>query len=292
MTTATRTAAASDISGAKYYDLITTGTGLVSRIRDVTGKRKGATPSVYCTISVPLDPKGSANARWTAFDVKVCGVENIDLINSLRPEVAAQRRPVVHFSIGDIYGHAFEQTNQSNGKSVRAQLKGRLINVKLSQRDDVRQPLKTSGLGYVSRLHPTDPFAVLAAIHGDSDEVNYTYFDTRFADSEDGQQALSIVREFKCDEEVRVLVNFELNNVFATGFRFGEKSPKNGELGVNIFAEVNSIRWVRLNGQVVFEAPSKKLPDVDNSTAALVDDDSGIAEAILRHEQAFPVEAE
>lgn len=252
--------AAANKAGSQYYDFLTMGTGLVSRIRDVGGKR-GRSSSVYCTISVPLDPKGAANTRWTNFDVRVCGVENIDLINSLRSEVSNNKRPAIHFTIGDAYGDAYEHNDQ-----VRAHFKGRLIRAELAQNDD-RKPLKSYGLAYVNANRMNDSASVqstfnLSVVHGAVDSINYTYVNAMVADSATSHQARDLICEHAI-KDARVLVGFEMSYLSVFGFRFGEQSTKAGQLGTDIVAQLDNVRWIRVNGQVVYKQPAATATQAD-----------------------------
>lgn len=248
------TSAAANTAGSQFYDFLVMGTGLVSRIREVTGKRKSqGRPSIYCTISVPLDPKGSANTRWSNFDVRVCGIENIDFINSLRDQIANNKRPAIHFTVGDVYGDSYEHSNE-----VRAQFKGRLIRAELAQ--DERRPLKAHGLAYVNANRMDTSASVqsvfnLSVVHGPVDAINYTFVNAKVADSAAAHQARDLICEHAVKDS-RILVGFEMSQLAVQGFRFGEKSPKAGQLGTDITARLEGVRWIRLNGQVVYKRPA------------------------------------
>lgn len=217
----------------KFYDLITTGLGFVSRIRQVTGKRKGAKPSLYCKVSVPLGPE--KDCKWTSIDCRVCGVDTVDLINSLKGRVAQGIKPAINFSIGDIYGDPFEM-----GEEVRAQFKGRLIRAELPARDDPAKPFETTGLAYVNDVGSSQ--VKLAAIHGPEDDINHVSITV-----EDVPESVSspLISVRKNDDD-RVLVNFVVRGIAVEPITNGE-----GELDTAIKAKELRVKWVRVNGQPV-----------------------------------------
>jgi hypothetical protein len=217
----------------KFYDLITTGMGFVSRIRPVTGKRKGAKPSLYCKVSVPLGP--DKDCKWTSIDCRVCGVETVDLINSLKGRVAQGTKPAINFSIGDIYGDAFEY-----GDDLRAQFKGRLIRAELPARDEPQKPFETSGLAYVNDV--AGGTVKLSAIHGPEDDINHVAINV----SEVAESVSNSLVKAWANKEDRVLINFVVK-----GIAVDPVAAADGELDTEITAKDLRVKWVRVNGQVV-----------------------------------------
>lgn len=240
---------------SNYFDLFAKGSGLVSRIRDVTGKRKGAKPSTYCVISVPLDSKGTENPRWTTFDVRVCGEGPQALIDSLREDVAAGRKPRIDFTLGDLYGHAWMRGMEHGRTEVRATFKARLINAALSDVDapalsDV--PLTVRGLGYAN-VRDNQLALSIGALHGDRNDVEYTYFDVVASETNlEVVAALKQIQRIKAlNDQDKVLIGFELANPRLTGFVFGEASQSKGELGTVNCADLIAVSWLRVNGNSV-----------------------------------------
>jgi Protein of unknown function (DUF3577) len=260
-TVSTASSATTNGADAKFYDLLTRGVGFVSRIRDVTGRRKNATASVYCTVSVPLDPKGTPNTRWTNFDVRVCGLAQIDLINSMRDEVSAGRKPAIEFTVGDIYGDAFNA--DFNGQAtIRAQYKGRLIKAVRAEAG-ASSVLTTTGLGYVNDIrfdHDGGIYADIGAIHGAENDLNTTYFQVRIETEAAGNAILDIHQLKESNPKGKFLVGFVLNAVFVEGFAYADTSDKKGQLGTNSYALLTDVRWTRFNGTVL-EKQVASVPD-------------------------------
>lgn len=217
----------------KFYDLITTGMGFVSRIRPVTGKRKGAKPSLYCKVSVPLGPE--KECKWTSIDCRVCGVETVDLINSLKARVAQGVKPAIVFSIGDIYGDAFEY-----GDELRAQFKGRLIRAELPARDEPTKPFETSGLAYVNDVG--DGSVKLSAIHGPEDDINHVAIHV----SEVSEAVTASLAKARSNVDDRVLINFVVKGIAVDPVACADAEPE-----TQITAQDLRVKWVRVNGQVV-----------------------------------------
>jgi hypothetical protein len=245
----------------RYFDLLTYAHGYVSRIREVKGERSKSKASIYCTISVPLDPKtgDNRNARWTVFDVRVCESDNVTFINSLREDLANGRRTRIACTIGDIYGQPFVTKYMSNGQQVeevRAQFKGRLI--KSAPAASVEfSPLKTVGLGYVNRIHFLDNGDCkvdIGAFHGlreEGEKLNFTYF--RSLIRKDDALNLAKIQQIKELQNVHgdsaVTVGFELTAPMVQGFVFRNSTKgNNGKLGASCTADLANIRWIRVNG--------------------------------------------
>lgn len=241
----------------KFYDLITTGMGFVSRIRPVTGKRKGAKPSLYCKVSVPLGQE--KDCKWTSIDCRVCGVETVDLINSLKSRVDQGVKPAINFSIGDIYGDPFEY-----GDELRAQFKGRLIRAELPARDETPKPFETSGLAYVNDVG--DGSVKLSAIHGPEDEINHVAINV----SEVAESVAASLTKARTSKDDRVLINFVVK-----GIAVEPVAGADGEADTLITAKDLRVKWVRVNGQVVSsDQPASNRPVMDSDAPPKITDAS------------------
>lgn len=259
---------AASTNGAQYFDFVTRGIGLVSRIRDVSGNGKGprraSTPSVYCQISVPLDPQGTPNARWTSFDVRVCGPVCNDLINSLREQVATGKRPRIEFSIGDVYADTYEKETPQGLKPV-GMLKGRLINAALASVDAVK-PLSTHGLAYVNsvRLNGNDEavrplYTTVSAFHGMTDALNYVQADL-YSANDNVANVLLDVRALQRDDndanKTRILTSIVIRNLGVKSFVRRDKTS-----AACLTGALEQIKLLRINGQVVESASANALTD-------------------------------
>lgn len=240
----------------KFYDLITTGMGFVSRIRPVTGKRKGAKPSLYCKVSVPLGPE--KECQWTSIDCRVCGVETVDLINSLKARVAQGVKPAINFAIGDIYGDAFEY-----GDEVRAQFKGRLVRAELPARDEPVKPFETSGLAYVNDVGRDS--VKLSAIHGPEDDINHVAIHVR----EVSEAVTASLAKARSNVDDRVLINFVVKGIAVDPVACADAEPD-----TQITAQDLRVKWVRVNGQVVVsnDQPASNRQEIGPDAPAKITD--------------------
>jgi Protein of unknown function (DUF3577) len=252
-------ASADNTDGAvKYFDLFTRGIGFVSRIRDVQGKarasRKPGAPSVYCTITVPLDPKGTPAARWTSFDVRVCGADALVYINSLRNDVAAGKKPCIAFSIGDTYADAYISKGGANVGKPSVNFKGRLL--KASPAVASLEPiiLTTYGVASVTNVQMRDKpgrepiIATLGALHGQVDDADVLFIDS-LAMNEESADALMTVASLKNEDPAnKVLIGFEVQELFAIPFVYADSNAKAGQAGSNVFGKLTKVKWMRLNG--------------------------------------------
>lgn len=124
--------------------------------------------------------------------------------------------------------------------------------------------LHTSGIGYLNRIREVTvrkgkPFmaVTVAALHGASDEVQYTYFDCKVA----GGEAERLVR--RCQqaesEKRKVLVAFRIGDLWTDTFTY-EKGDKKGQTGVSLKGRLLYINWIRVDGELVYQAPPKEDP--------------------------------
>ncbi|MFA6094345.1 MAG: STY4534 family ICE replication protein [Candidatus Paceibacterota bacterium] len=125
--------------------------------------------------------------------------------------------------------------------------------------------LHITGIGYVNRIREVsvkrgDAFWAcdIAALHGASDDVEYTRFDCRVS----GETAEKLIK--RCDkaekDNKKVLIGFKLGDLYAETFVF-EKGAKQGETGVSLKARLLYITWIKVDGETVYKAPIKTVPD-------------------------------
>ena len=115
--------------------------------------------------------------------------------------------------------------------------------------------LHISGFGYLNRLRVVPvqrgkPFLAvdIAAIHGRSNNVQYTRFDCRVS----GTEAQRIIEELKPiikDESNKVLIGFKLGVLYVDPFTY-QKGEKAGQPGVSLKTRLLRIEWVKVNGKV------------------------------------------
>ena len=116
--------------------------------------------------------------------------------------------------------------------------------------------LHVTGLGYLNRIREVPVkrgdnfFAVdVSAMHGNSDDVQYTRFDCRVS----GKEAESILAQIKPmieDDKNKVLVGFKLGDLYPETFVY-QKGKKAGQTGVSLKARLLRIEWVKVNGKMI-----------------------------------------
>ena len=113
--------------------------------------------------------------------------------------------------------------------------------------------LHTSGLGYCNRIRDVpvkrgESFVAMsiAALHGHSDDVQYTYFDCRVS----GKQAKAVLEQIRPmieDKQNKVLISFKIGDLYAEPFVY-KTGAKAGETGISLKARLLRIDWVSVNG--------------------------------------------
>ena len=274
--------AANQSSGKKYIDFVTYGTGLVVRARFVKGGRL-KTPALYCTISVPLDERGATNGRWTNFDVRVLGQDNIKLIESMIPAVTDGKRPRVHFSIGDAYADPYWKQS-GDERRPRAQFKGRLLRVS-DAKNDPQRTLLSHGLAYVNGLDHARSRLDVGVIHGSVEQLERNYIATSLPKALDPEmeKALDAVIAGNVGR-AKVLASVVLRDLQCSAFVFRDDSKHAGQLGSNVNALLDSVRWIRVEGERVYARPAahqateeaqvQTAPATSDHETARADDDS------------------
>ena len=116
--------------------------------------------------------------------------------------------------------------------------------------------LHITGLGYLNRIREVPVkrgnnfLAVdVSAIHGKSDEIQYTRFDCRVS-GKDAEIILAQIKPMIEDDKSKVLVGFKLGDLY-TGTFIYQKGKKKGETGVSLKARLLRIEWVKVNGKMI-----------------------------------------
>ena len=118
--------------------------------------------------------------------------------------------------------------------------------------------LHITGVGYLNRPREvpvkkgTFLAVEIAALRGKADEIEYTRFDCRVSAAE----AQKLVRLYKpdVDAEKKVLVGFKIGDLYPTTFVY-DKGDRQGQTGVSLKAHLLRITWVKVDGQLVYQAP-------------------------------------
>lgn len=108
-----------------YFNLHTTGVGYINRIREVTPK-KGES-FLACTVAALVGPSDGIEYRY--FDVRVSGNEAQELIKRCENVVAAEKKVLIRFCIGDLWVDTFTYEKGLNKGKTGTSLKGRLLKI-------------------------------------------------------------------------------------------------------------------------------------------------------------------
>lgn len=121
--------------------------------------------------------------------------------------------------------------------------------------------LHIDGVGYLNRIRQVkpkrgEPFLAcdVSALVGPADAVEYRRFDCRVS----GKDAQHLIQ--RCEqavaEEKKVLVGFRLGDLWTDIFTYS-KGPKEGQTGVSLKARLLLIRWIKVDGEMVYTAAPK-----------------------------------
>lgn len=129
--------------------------------------------------------------------------------------------------------------------------------------------LHTSGVGYLNRarelvLKKTSFLAVdLSALRGEAGQVEYTRFDCRVS----GKEAQAVVRQLKpaIEAKQKVLVGFKIGDLYPTTFVY-DRGERKGQTGISLKAHLLRIRWAKVDGELVYQAPTD--PDMASTQDA------------------------
>ena len=112
--------------------------------------------------------------------------------------------------------------------------------------------LHTTGIGYLNRVREVAPregspflSVTVAALRGNAEDTQYTYFECRVS----GRQARQIVRSLQpaIEGELKVLAGFKLSDLYAQPFTY-KNGEKAGETGVRLKARLLRLMWVKVDG--------------------------------------------
>lgn len=118
--------------------------------------------------------------------------------------------------------------------------------------------LHTQGLGYLNRIREVTPnrgkpflACTIAALNGPTETPDYRYFDVTVC----GAEAQQLVNRYApaVAQGHKVLMGFRLGDLWTDLFRYshGEKA---GKTGVSLKARLLFISWIKVDGQLVYQA--------------------------------------
>jgi len=129
--------------------------------------------------------------------------------------------------------------------------------------------LHTTGIGYLNRIREVsvrkgNPFmaVTIGALHGAADDVEYTYIDCKVS----GGEAEKLVRRSQQAEAggKKVLVGFRVSDLWVDTFIY-EKGDKKGQTGASLKGRLLYISWIKVDGEMVYQAPAKPESDRNDS---------------------------
>lgn len=121
--------------------------------------------------------------------------------------------------------------------------------------------LHTQGIGYLNRVREVpvrrgQAFMAcdIAALHGASDDVEYTRFDCKVASGETDR----LIREHLDDvrAERKVLIAFRIGDIWVDPFLY-EKGERKGQPGASLKGRLIFIEWIKVDGQFSYRAPAR-----------------------------------
>lgn len=137
--------------------------------------------------------------------------------------------------------------------------------------------LHTNGIGYLNRIREVRPkngtpfwACDIAALHGSTDNVNYTRFDCRVS----GAQAIELVKQYRqaVEQDRKVLIGFRLGDLWTHTFTYA-KGERAGETGIRLKARLRYIDFIKVDGATVYSAetdsdggPEHESQDSDSQT--------------------------
>lgn len=107
----------------------------------------------------------------------------------------------------------------------------------------------------------------LSALRGPADDVEYTRFDCRVS----GTEAQNVIRQNLNainDPDKKVLIGAKIGDLYSETFVY-EKGEKQGQTGVSLKAHLLRISWMKIDGKVVYTAPSN---DAESASSPAADE--------------------
>jgi hypothetical protein len=122
--------------------------------------------------------------------------------------------------------------------------------------------LHTTGIGYLNRIREVsvrkgDPFTsvTVAALHGATDDVEYTYIDCKVS----GSEAARLINRCKpaVADNKKVLVAFRIGDIWTDVFTY-TKGEKIGQTGACLKGRLLFISWIKVDGETVYQAQPRE----------------------------------
>jgi hypothetical protein len=133
--------------------------------------------------------------------------------------------------------------------------------------------LHITGIGYLNRIRDVTPkqgesflACDIAALNGPSDKkALYVRFDTRVSGT-DAQHLVNRCRKAVNDDEQKVPIGFKLGDLWTEIFTH-TKGKKAGKQDVSLKARLLFIRWIKIDGELIYKAEKPETPEAETAEA-------------------------
>lgn len=129
-----------DSTQPKYFDLHTTGVGYLNRVRDIKPERG----QPFLAVDISALHGDADNIQYTRFDCRIYGKEAQAIVRRLSPDIAADRKVLAGFRIGDLYAETFTYERGERQGQTGVSLKARLLKISWAKVDGETIPLPES----------------------------------------------------------------------------------------------------------------------------------------------------
>ena len=117
--------------------------------------------------------------------------------------------------------------------------------------------LHTSGIGYLNRFRTVNPAnghpyqsVTVAALRGNADNAQYTYFDCIVVEEEAKHVLLNLVDTD--EKDASYMIGFNIGDIYPEIFTY-KSGNKQGQTGVSLKGRLIKIKWLRKNKELIYE---------------------------------------
>jgi len=117
--------------------------------------------------------------------------------------------------------------------------------------------LHTAGIGYLNRLRTVKPAnsrpyqsVTIAALRGNTDNAQYTYFDCIVVEEEAKNVLLNLVDTD--EKDAKYMIGFNIGDIYPETFTY-KSGNKQGQTGISLKGRLIKIKWLRKNNELIYE---------------------------------------
>ena len=117
--------------------------------------------------------------------------------------------------------------------------------------------LHTAGIGYLNRLRTVKPAnsrpyqsVSIAALRGNTDNAQYTYFDCIVVEEEAKNVLLNLVDTD--EKDAKYMIGFNIGDIYPETFTY-KSGNKQGQTGISLKGRLIKIKWLRKNNELIYE---------------------------------------